>query len=388
MTTVSASELFRDVAVILGWDPDNLSEREWLDIRDAVSMALKQAWEFAWWPDLMRTYHTAFKPSWSQDFITAHGTYPVDTILYDPFTRGYYQALEATATRPTAWNGTTKAWEYTPGVWHPTPNTEDSTTWDPEATYAVGDVVTFDDDTYVAMGSVAAGEDHSPALDSSSWHRLLPFSLSYSHTGWVGREPVGLVKSITDNDPDEYRGPATLRFDTQHDRTVAYDPEGAKVWVRYRINCPKLTGDIWSASAAYTVAPVDQQIYGEVLTPSSFTVYWGASDLTTLNGSQIAALSDSGSVSNVETTYDFDANTEPGKYLYIAWPDFLGDQLATGTGFTALGFPVSMAATSEGYTSTENGWGYKVVAVDGVNYRLYRTYNLIALEYDITVTLA
>lgn len=388
MTTVTAEELFRDVALIVGWDPDNLSEREWKDIRDAVTHALKHAWEYAFWPDLMRKYHTAFKPSWSAAYIAAQGTYPVDTVLYDPFTGGYYQALVATATRPTDWNGTTKEWEYTPGVWHPTPNTVAEVTWDPEDTYVVGDVVSFDDETYVAMDSVAAGPANSPALDAASWHKLLPFSYSYDHTGWIGREPVGLVKSITDDDPDDFRGQDGLRFDVRQDSTVAFDPGVSKVWVKYRINCPKLTGDVYDATLAYAVAPADQQIYGEVLEVPGFTVYWGASDLTTLTGAQIAALSDSATMTDVADDYAFEASAAPGKYLYLAWPDSLGDQVVATTGFASSGFPMAMAGAAEGYDQTENGWAYKEVSVSGTTYRLYRSYYTIELPFTITVTTA
>lgn len=272
MTTVSAQELFRDVALILGWDPDNLSEREWMDIRDAVSVALKQAWEFAFWPDLMRKYHTALKPSWSAAYISAFLTYDADTVLYDTFSQAYYQALVDTADKPTAWNSTTKEWEFTSGIWHPVPNTEATTTWDPDETYVLGDVVTFDDGTYVAMGTVGSGQINSPALNPTGWHMLNDFRYAYDHTGWAGREPIGLVQSITDNDPEEVRNASAFTFETFADKTVVQNPLSAKVWIKYRLNCPKLVGEAFTSSATHTEAPLDQQIYGQSMNAVSAPV--------------------------------------------------------------------------------------------------------------------
>jgi hypothetical protein len=113
------------------------------------------------------------------------------------------------------------------------------------------------------MGSVAAGEANSPALNATGWHRLLDFTHSYGHTGWVGREPVGMMKSITLTDPQERRDPGSYRFDVFQDKTVAYSVEDPLAWVYYRVNCPKIVGAAFDATATYSVAPVDQQINGE-----------------------------------------------------------------------------------------------------------------------------
>lgn len=112
-------------------------------------------------------------------------------------------------------------------------------------------------------------------------------------------------------------------------------------------------------------------------------MWWGVNAATTLDAAGIAALANTRTSDDPAYTYGFSPTNE---YLYFAWAASLTDQPIAGLGFTSGGFPVSLAGVADGYTSSENGYNFKLVSVGGVNYRLYRSTNKLSLALDVVVT--
>lgn len=104
-------------------------------------------------------------------------------------------------------------------------------------------------------------------------------------------------------------------------------------------------------------------------------MYWGMSTETMLDEAGILALEDSAGATTPARTYTFDVPTGTYQYLYWAWPDALTARPVVSTGFTNNGLSMTgtLAGSSDGYTSLENGFNYALVSVNGSSYRLYRT---------------
>lgn len=132
-----------------------------------------------------------------------------------------------------------------------------------------------------------------------------------------------------------------------------------------------------------------------ILNSSNFTVnwywrkYWGTSLSTTLNESQIEALTSSALASTENGSYSFLA----ADYKYFCYPDSFGSPSPAPLGFTLGGFGVSMASITDNafYSNVENGWYYGLVAVTNsfgvtTNYRVYRTLNTLGAAVTITVS--
>ena len=133
-----------------------------------------------------------------------------------------------------------------------------------------------------------------------------------------------------------------------------------------------------------------------VFNSSNFTVNWdwllyyGTSSNTTLNASQIQALSNSVLTNTKNATYSFVANN----YKYFSWPDSLGSPTAgTGVKDTATGIAIDMATSADdpAYSNTQNGWSYALTSVTNVNgitttYRTYRSRFPLASSVNIQVS--
>lgn len=103
-------------------------------------------------------------------------------------------------------------------------------------------------------------------------------------------------------------------------------------------------------------------------------VYWGSSVSESLTGDEVDADLDKELEISLVGSRDFGA----GGYKFWAWPnDFGAPRAFNGFRDPQSGSPVVMAGTGEGYTETENGWGYKLISIDGAAFRLYRSLYVI-----------
>ena len=138
----------------------------------------------------------------------------------------------------------------------------------------------------------------------------------------------------------------------------------------------------------WTISGTDTQAgsFSTTLTISwRWKMYYGTSTNTTLTEAQIEALANDTLVTSIAGTYSLAA----GGYKYFCVPDEF-DAINTITD-DLTGFNVAMADSSDGYTSSENGFSYQTVSVTNTNgqttdYRVYRTKNILGSSIDITIT--
>lgn len=125
-------------------------------------------------------------------------------------------------------------------------------------------------------------------------------------------------------------------------------------------------------------------------TATTYTVYWGASESTTLNEAGITGLENNIVSATPAGNYVFTITGEDEKFCFFAWPNAMLDQPVATSGFKAGSFNMTgdMAGAAQGFVSSQNGWNYTTVSVGGVSYRLYRTLYTQASTLAITVNAA
>ncbi len=113
----------------------------------------------------------------------------------------------------------------------------------------------------------------------------------------------------------------------------------------------------------------------------TFTVYYGKSNTLVLTGQDVFDGLTANATGSIASTYSFPSGLG---YMFFCFPNSEGSPQA-GSGFVAGAFAVGMAGAAEGYDQLENGYSYKLVTVNGVQCRLYRSFNPTNGAADITV---
>jgi hypothetical protein len=107
-----------------------------------------------------------------------------------------------------------------------------------------------------------------------------------------------------------------------------------------------------------------------VATAGGGWLYWGTSLSESVTGATVDATFDKVLTISIIGSRAFAALG----YKFFAWPDEFGSPRAyNGFRDPLSGSPIVMAGTDQGYSETENGWGYKLISIDGTAFRLYRT---------------
>lgn len=98
--------------------------------------------------------------------------------------------------------------------------------------------------------------------------------------------------------------------------------------------------------------------------------YWGSSTSETVTGSTIASTFTRLMSISIVGSKEFTA----GGFKFFCWPDAFGDPRAfNGFRDPQSGSPIVMAGADQGFSESGNGWGYRLVSIDGEAFRLYRT---------------
>lgn len=252
MRRIAYSTLLASVRDRMGWmdaSDDGLNSEEFSSARRALSQALAEIQEATWWRDLMRTERRAFRDTWS-----ALLTYSAGDEVYHPGSDGYYQALrESTNQAPAAADGE-GGWDVNLAYWAEVLTDPQAEDYDAATDYAVGDLARNPDDGLVYQCHTASsGNDPS---DTDYWGELAPF-VTYIPWEQEGRNRIGAVRTVTEHDPRALGASAVL-WEPTADGVQVFDCPVARPWVHFRLPTPRLTGDAWSATAAYTAVPPEQ----------------------------------------------------------------------------------------------------------------------------------
>lgn len=246
MRTISYREVMERVCDHLGWDPDNLDQRQFSSIRRAVSGALGDIWNRFWWADLVRCEERAFRPPYSST-----SAYSAGDFVWLAGPRAYYQALQSTTgNAPASLSGST--WVLNSQYWAEAGNASAASDYSSTATYAVGDLVTYLEDNRVYQ-CISAGTGNAPG--GSSWGRIEPFD-AYVDLLESGFIPLGRVRAVYDSNPRINAGASRLVW-AMSQRGVEVYTELQTVWVEGLLRPHKFTGAAYDSTAAYTATAAD-----------------------------------------------------------------------------------------------------------------------------------
>lgn len=244
METTDFQDILSEAASeVTALDPDNLSTAEFRAIRRAAKKRLENAWEYHFWPDLDRMEQRFYRPDWN----AATQYEPTNEVYYPP-TQRYYQALQPSLNIPPA--------AYSPNIpggttnltyWANSERYYAGSTFDPTAEYIQGAIVTYADNAYqlFALGPVIG----DLPTDTGNWGLLTRFDqyILYEQPNEI---PFTVVNGAWNVNPrTSTRGRELNWFLSNNGLQISSAIHFA--WVDYRIRCPKLSGDLYSATTAY-----------------------------------------------------------------------------------------------------------------------------------------
>lgn len=259
MKAIAYREILAMVCDGLGWDPENLDAFEFAQAKRAISAAIEQVYQYAFWPDLTRTEQRTFHPNYDDTEAVAAGE-----VRYYPPTDSYYVALRATTgNEPATLTGTT--WETNLGYWALSLRSITADEYDSTVAYAQGDVV-YDPTTYAfyqAHTATSAGDDPS---DTDFWGAVEPLDPVIPWTR-TGLNPMGRIEGVYASDPRIHRGAERLPWDETNLGVQVRQDDENNPWVRYQLRPPRFTGKTWDADTAYTEVSDEDSVTIEVIDP-------------------------------------------------------------------------------------------------------------------------
>lgn len=254
MRTIPYREILERVCDHMGWDPDNLDARQFASVRRAVTASLADIWNRYWWADLVRCEERTFRPPYSS--LT---TYAAGTFVWLAGPRAYYQALQTTTGNVPA-TLTDGVWVLNAQYWAVATPAPAAAAYSATASYAVGDLVTWDQDNRVYQ-CIQAGTGTLPS--SAYWGRVEPFD-AYVDLLEPGFVTLGRVRALYDCNPRINAGASRVEWANSH-RGVEVYTTLPTVWVEGLMRPHRFTGDAWSSAAAYT-ATTGEDLSGLVTT--------------------------------------------------------------------------------------------------------------------------
>jgi len=244
MRTVDYIDVLNGTAGRCNLALDLASGDEFTTLRTFHSDRLAKIWEWHAWTDLLRIEKRYWRDLWNETDSYAAGSLTAAVEVYDPDSAEYYQSLKGTNLNhaPTVSGAVNGEWW---AVAAPDYSAED---YNAGTTYARGDQA-YDpvtDRVYQLHAASALG--NSPT-DTDFWGVLTPFNryVAYEQTG---RTAFDHVLNVWDKDPRSNRDAARVAHFRSSDGVQILENR-AYVWIQLRLRCPQLTGDVYSASAAY-----------------------------------------------------------------------------------------------------------------------------------------
>lgn len=249
MKAIAYSEIQAMVCDGLGWDPNNLDAFEFAQAKRAISAAIEEVYQYAFWPDLTRTEQRTFHPNYDDAEAVDAGE-----IRYFPPTDAYYTALrDTTGNEPATKTG--DVWETNLAYWSRAQRTLSADEWDSSEAYDAGTVV-YDPVTYAFYQCHAAAGAGDDPTDTAFWGVIDELDPVIPWTR-IGFNPIGRVEGVYRQDPRIYRGAERIPWDETNVGIQVREGCENNPWVRYELRPPRFTGTTWDPDAAYT--PVSEE---------------------------------------------------------------------------------------------------------------------------------
>ena len=269
MKTVSAQRLFEGVNELHTGNSELPDTKDWAAVRGHLDMAIGEAWIYeswleTWWPFLMRSERRYFRSNW-----LAGSTYNKTDEVFDAATQQYFQCLRDSVTgagnSPTDSAGAERS-----AYWAECLTTYAGDDWLTATAYDVGDIVyyTVDNNYYQCHTAHTSSGTLIPTATAGNerWGVLTPFQ-RYVAKELTGQTEIGDTFNVTDVDPRSDARWTGLDWEEIQDRVYVRD-DVAFCWITFRAARTRLTGTIFSASAAYTAGK--QVYYSSTTTAGNF----------------------------------------------------------------------------------------------------------------------
>ncbi|MBF8281270.1 MAG: hypothetical protein HW378_185 [Anaerolineales bacterium] len=242
MQLVPYIDLQRQVAEALGRRDEDLQAEDQKAIQRNLSRKADEVWRHWWWHELMRTEKRAFREAYA-----AATAYAAGDQRFFTATQKYYVALRATTGNDPA----NAAGETNLDYWAEIAVTYSAANWESTLAYVKGDARYYPptDQYYQAYTASPAG---TLPTDTSKWGPL-PLFDRYVHKLQTGKTKIGQIRRVWTKDPHAQRSAAELPWRERFDRVEVFATV-ATCWVEFKLRAPRLTGDTWDATLAYTPA--------------------------------------------------------------------------------------------------------------------------------------
>lgn len=241
MREVKYSVLESAVARRMRWDFDQDLE-EFEGIRDAISLALEEAWRFKYWSCLLVTQQRRFAPEYD-----SAATYAAGTVVFLTGREGYYVALvDAPQDPPAEWNE--PEWVDNEAEWGSVARSYSASEFDSTKAYEVGDRVKYSPtgETYQCTADATG----VLPTDTGSWG-ILPMLIPQVALVEAGYDDIGDVEGVYRENPEAYLGAARINYRVGSEGVLCFDTDVPQPWVRYLPPPHRFTGSAWDATASY-----------------------------------------------------------------------------------------------------------------------------------------
>ena len=247
MRRVAYSTVLAGVCARLGWRADDLDEKEFADARQAISTALAEIQEATWWNDVMRIERRTFRDPWDSTL-----TYAASDEVYHPASDAYYQALQASTGEDPATADGAGGWTTNLDYWAEATTAPEGDDWDSDTAYEIGAIVRNPSDGLHYQAHTASLGAEPP--DSAAWGVLNAF-VPYIPWEQLDQNRIGEVRRVTIEDPRVTPNPTALGWDKHPSGVLLFDLGTPRPWIEFRLPSPRLTGDPWDSTVAYTAVP-------------------------------------------------------------------------------------------------------------------------------------
>ncbi len=256
MTTVDAEDILRAMKALLDSKNALPSVDEFPKFRIGLDLALSHCWRSEWWPDLMPDDESEryFRANW-----LAGSTYAKTDEVYDAATQAYYQCLRNAVTGA-GFSPTDSAGVERSAYWAKCKSTYSGANWVTATAYAVGDIKFYPVNNRYYQCHTAHTSSATLVPDATAgnerWGVLTSFlrTISKSQTG---RLVIGDCFDVKNGDPRVSNRYTSLPWDATASGILVRS-EVTRVWLQFRLPCPRLKGNLFDADLSYAVG---QQVY-------------------------------------------------------------------------------------------------------------------------------